>query len=102
MLLWLLHSFTHKTRLIITASMYLQSLPRDFHLTAACAQWDTHTLNWGVEPSFDSKNEILERFSMVASGSFTLHLRAERGVSLKIIAGMDSKDRSVGAVRGEY
>ena len=59
----------------------LQSLPRDVYLTAACAQWNTYTLSWGVDPSFDSNAENLERSSLIASGLFTLYLTAESGIS---------------------
>ena len=61
-----------------------QSLPRNVYLTATCAQWNTCTLSWGVEPSYDSNNENLERFSLLASGLLTLNLTAERVASPKI------------------
>ena len=51
-------------------------------------------LNWGVELSYDSNTENLERLSLIASGLFILHLTAERA-SPKIIACTNLKDRGI-------
>ena len=64
----------------------LQSLPRDVCLTAACAQLNTYTLSWGVEPSFVWDSENLEQFSLIASGLFDLYWIVGRGAFPEIIA----------------
>ena len=77
-----------------------QSLPRDVYLTAACAQWNTSTLRWAVEPSCDSNIESLNRFSLIVSRLLTSRLTAEKGATPKIISCTNSKDRRVSALSG--